>query len=249
MSTTYKGTTDWVIVEPPAVSRNLYGSDVVNVRIGGPSTTLAATLATFKKGRTATANQYLSAKGFSYPWATLTDLSTTPGRAFSYINLTYKGVANSMLPEPVGKGGVRRHTVTIPYIGDTLGESTGAVATFDYLAPYTQWYYLTRGRPEYARERRSYVTRDSLKILNRSGSPGSLVLFRGKSIESSEIFAGETLTSQGQLQCYNGLVEGVVSDLSFQEIGNNIWECSQTNEVRIVPLDIVNAGLLSPSLL
>lgn len=249
MSTTYKGTTDWVITEPPAVSRNLYGSDVVSVKIGGPSTTLAATLATFKKGRTATANQYLTAVGFNYPWATLTDISTTPGRAFSFINLTYKGVANSMLPQPFAKGGTRLQSVTIPYIGDTLGESTGAVATFEYQAPYTTWHYVTRGRPEYAQEKRLYVTRDSIKIINRSGSPGSLVLFKGKSIESSEIFAGETLTSQGQIQCYNGLVEGIVSSLDFAEVGNNLWECSQTNEVRIVPLDIVNSGLLSPALL
>lgn len=244
MSTTYVGQQNWILVQPPQVTRNLFGTDVVSVRLGGKTTTLPQTLSLFSKGRNFAANSYLTAKGFNFPWAYLTDISVQSDKAFSYIELTYKGIASTTLPDPKPEAGVRLQSVSLPYVGDIIGETTGAVATFDYHAPYTKWTYVTRGMPRNPKVRRILITKSSLNVLNRSGSPGTLKLFRGKSVTRS-VFNGEAFGGLGSLNAYNGLVEGIYASFDYNEIGNNLWECTQVNEVRIVPLDLVNSGFFN----
>lgn len=240
MSITYVGQREFIEVADAQLSVDAWGMDTLTRKYRGDKAQLDAFLADFGKNRLLADTEF--------PYLFHTTHNATIGRAYADVTVEYKGLINSgslnspnPLP-PVITSGSRTQSVQLQFVGDTLGASTGAVADVTYTAAYTKIRYITRGRPK----ERQYLnviehTSQPITILSRAGTPGVIKVFAGHSWRESTgsgIFGG-----RGSLQAYNGVMEVLPVQFEWTQAGQ-WYEVTETNEARMVPLDLAN-GLLT----
>ncbi len=243
MSATYVGTSAFTEQPGARLTVDAWGMDTLVRKYKGRRDQLATFLAGYAKNRTLADTEY--------PWLSHQTHSAEIDRAYATVTVEYKGIQGSTasggigLP-PVRESSYKTQEVQLQYIGDTLGQSTGAVADITYIAPSTKIRYVRRGRPKkQAFKGDLELTEEAITIVARRGFPGSIQLFAGATWrrELKDSGSRPSVITDGAVQAYNGVIEVVTTQFDFKPAG--LWyECIETNEARIVPLDLAN-GLLN----
>lgn len=243
MSTTFVGTTAFTEQPGAQLTVDAWGMDTLVRKYKGSRTLLPAFLATYAKSRAKVDSEYT--------WLSHQSHSADIDRAYATVSVQFKGIQGSTNSGGIGLPPVRdtvlkTQEVQLQYIGDTLGQSTGAVANITYVAPSTTIRYVRRGRPK----KQSFkgdleLTEEAISIVARNGFPGSIQLFAGATWKRELKDSGSrpSLTPVGAIQAYNGVIEVITTQFSFTPAG--LWyECVEVNEARVVPLDLAN-GLIN----
>lgn len=158
-------------------------------------------------------------------------------------SVVFRGKKDNRDIEPRLDSGSRVQEVQLQFIGDELGVTTGNVASFTYNAPFTRVFYARRRKPVAIVYRdKLETTRDAIAIVSRSGTPGDLTLFRGRSLNGSALAGSAQNLSAGALNCYNGVLE-IMSTLNFEKVGQ-WYEIVETHEARIIPLELANGTFI-----
>jgi hypothetical protein len=239
MSVTYVGDTSFEEMEDASLSVDAWGIDTLTRKFKGANTGLQAFLVEYAKDRTVADS--------IYPYMFHNKHTATIGRAFTEVTIEYKGMVNWRATDspddlpPVISSGVRATDASIPYIGNTLGQTTGAVAEVTFMSPYTRVMYVTRERPIRQKYRNFLeLTEEGLNIVSRRGSVGNIKIHAGKTWKQASEAKG--LDVVGVLQHFNGVAEVVTTQFEWAPAGQ--WfEVTETNEARVFSLDAAN-GLL-----
>lgn len=242
MSATFVGETAFTLQPGSTLTVDAWGMDTLVRKYRGAPSKLAAFLLPYAKSRTVADS--------TYPWLSHQGHTVDFDRSYATVTITYKGIqANASMAgiglEPIRETSLRTQDVQLQYIGDTLGESTGAVADITYVAPSTTIRYVRRGRPRKQTFKGELeLTDEAISVVSRRGFPGNIHLVAG--LSWGKVMRDNKATwaaPEGTLQAYNGVVEVITTEFSFKPAG--LWyECVETNEARIVPLDLAN-GLIN----
>lgn len=211
-----------------------WGMDTLTRHVNGRSDQGVAYIATLARSRTVYDPTYTTLY--------LVDYSVQMNGAIWEVTLTFKGIINSdVQTEPVFEGGDRKQQVTVPYIGDEIGQQTGIQATFTYLAPYTVVLYVLPNKPTAPRYRgQVQVTRDSLSIIGRTGAGGDYAIFAGKYLKTGVPNIINGPINLGNARFYN-MVADSFSEMKWKQVGQ-WWEVEEQNEVLLLPLDLANSA-------
>lgn len=211
-----------------------WGMDTLTRKVDGKSPAGVSYIATLARKRNVYDSTYTSLYMVDYSVAMLGPIWE--------VTITFKGIINSIVQtEPVFESGTRRQQVTVPFIFDEAGVTSGVQAVFTYLAPFSRVQYVTPEEPTAPRYRgRVHVTKDSLSIVGRSGAAGDYAIFAGRYLNTSvpNIQAGGNVL--GNLHCYN-MVANSFSSMEWKPVGQ-WWMVTEENEVLIQSLDLANAG-------
>ena len=236
---TYVGDTTFAEDADAVFTVDAWGMDSLTRRFKGANTLLSDFLEDYAKDRTVA--------DADFPYMFHSSHSATIGRAFSTVTIEYKGLINSKpgnTPEdlpPVFKSGYRTQDVSLPYVGDTIGQTTGAVAEITYSAPFTQIMYVTREVPKTRRFRNILESfEEGIQLLARRGSPGDITIHAGKTWKQSVGTVGLDVIET--VQHYNGVAEVIPTQFEWEQAGQ-WYQVIETNEARVVPLDLAN-GLM-----
>lgn len=211
-----------------------WGMDTLTRKVNGKSTAGVAYIATLARKR--------DVRDSEYQTLFMTEYSAAFNGAIWEVTITYKGIINSTVQtEPVFESGTRRQQVSVPFVLDELGQTSGIQAVFTYLAPYSRVMYVLPEEPTSPRYRgRVHVTKDSLSIVDRQGAGGNYAIFAGRFLNTSvpNIVSGNNVL--GNLRCYN-MVANSFSQMEWKPVGQ-WWEVTEQNEVLLQSLDLANAG-------
>ncbi len=229
----YIGDCSFAEVEGRQYAIDPWSLDNVTVFIEGRRDHLATYMATMKRKRN------IPLDGF--PGLFLMNYDITDGRSMAKAAVHYAGVYTNEIPEPVFTPGYRTQSVTLPFILTAGGDASAITSTFEYIAPFTRVMYAVKENsltPQY----RGYVklAKGALQIVSRSGAAGALAIFKGKYLNTqtaNQISPQLTYTAN----CYNAVAESVTPTFDIEPVGQ-WYRITEMNEVRLIPLDLVNAG-------
>ncbi len=176
-----------------------------------------------------------------YPALYLTEYSVEPGRAYSKVKTTSKGVFNGKAPQPVIEYGTKSQQVTLPFIGDEAGVTNGINASFVYTAPYATIRYIAKLRPTGPLFKSKLSTgSNTVQITARTGAAGGIQFFRGRTITNA-LGTVSSANIVGALQAYNAVIEIISESWDVKPLGQ-WWQVTEQNQVILTPLDLANSG-------
>ncbi len=177
----------------------------------------------------------------AYPSLYVTDYSIEPGRTYSKVKITSKGVYNGKIPKPTIKYGTKAQSVTLPFIGDELGVTNGVNATFTYTAPYATFTYVTKKKPTGPLYKSKLDAGGNvLQVIARTGAAGSIAFFRGRTVTNA-LGTVSSAAIAGGLRQYNAVIEVVNESWDVSPLGQ-WWQVTEQNQAILTPLDLANSG-------
>jgi hypothetical protein len=240
MSTVFIGDCTYKEVAGAELDVDPWGMDRLVRHIEGRVDQLPTYLATLKRRR--------DIKDSIYPDLVMVNYHIAMGRATAKADLYFGGILGGSgangIPEPVPKFGMHRESVTIPFIGDVLGQTNGISATFEYEAPTATYLYSTREKPTALKYRGKLdVTKETLQIISRTGAAGAWIIFRGRTFKSPGASKIGGLIINGTANAYNMVAQVFTDSWDYEQVGQ-WWQCREVNVAVLQPLDLANAGFV-----
>jgi hypothetical protein len=218
---------DFVLQPGSRLQVDAWGMDSITRKYKGRLDKVATEVAKYKRDR--------KKRDSIYQWLYYTDLDVLEGEAFAELSVTYKGLYDGQIPEPVlADSGYRRNTVDLGLAEDIGFTVLGNSSTITYNAPFAKVNFVSETRRRFA-QHANMVDLGQLQIIKQKNANLALLnIVKGASLNDPA--AEPTQNIAGIVGRYNGTFE-VNSAITSQKKVGQWWEGTETHEILIVPME------------
>lgn len=232
---TYVDDCDFREVTGASLTVDPWGLDVLVRRRRGRADELADEIALYKSKRTIRDRVYKD--------LVLTEYNATHEGAFATVDLTFKGVFDGRTREPNIKDGTRAASVQLNRMSAVIGTLSGQTMTANYYAPYLSAMYVRKEKPLLPQFRNRIDFRgEAMELFGHTGFVSNVSYFKGRVLAGTAA-RGRTTALTGIASAYNAVIEIYTPQFERKQVGE-WWEVTETNEVRIVPLEGYNLAAI-----